>query len=73
MTACYGVPVRYSLDPAVEAEEVRLDLKQTRVDGRAEIDTGDGFVDSVRFRGGCSDYRHFELEETGEIAHHLQQ
>ena len=64
----YGVPVRYSLDPAVEAERVRLDLKQTRVDGRAEIDTGDGFVNSVRLRGGWSDYRHFEVEETGEIA-----
>ncbi|MGZ8346168.1 MAG: TonB-dependent receptor [Allosphingosinicella sp.] len=64
----YGVPVRYSLEPAAEAEQVRLDLKQTRVDARAEIDTGDGFIDSLRFRGGYSDYRHFELEETGEIA-----
>jgi iron complex outermembrane receptor protein len=64
----YGVPVRFSLDPAVEAEEVRLDLRQTRIDGRAEIDTGDGFVDSVRLRGAHSDYRHFEVEETGEIA-----
>ena len=64
----YGVPVRYSLDPAVEAEEVRLDLRQTRIDGRAEIDSGDGFVDSVRIRGAHSDYRHFELEESGEIA-----
>jgi iron complex outermembrane receptor protein len=63
----YGVPVRFSLDPAVEAEEVRLDLRQTRIDGRAEIDTGDGFVDSVRLRGAHSDYRHFELEESGEI------
>ena len=63
----YGVPVRYSLDPAVEAEEVRLDLRQTRIDGRAEIDTGDGFVDSLRLRGAHSNYRHFELEETGEI------
>ncbi len=64
----YGVPVRFSLDPAIEAEEVRLDVRQTRIDGRAEIDTGGGFVDSVRLRGAHSDYRHFELEETGEIA-----
>ena len=63
----YGVPVRYSLDPAIEAEEVRLDIKQTRVDARAEIDTGHGFIDSLRLRGGHSDYRHFELEDTGEI------
>jgi iron complex outermembrane recepter protein len=64
----YGVPVRFSLDPEIEAEEVRLDLRQTRIDGRAEIDTGDGFIDSIRIRGGHSDYRHFEVEETGEIA-----
>ena len=35
----YGVPVRYSLDPAVEAEEVRIDVRQTRIDGRAEFDS----------------------------------
>jgi iron complex outermembrane receptor protein len=63
----YGVPVRYSLDPAVEAEEVRLDIKQTRIDGRAEIDAGSGWIDMIRLRGGWSNYRHFELEETGEI------
>jgi len=64
----YGVPIRYSLDPAIEAEAPRLDLGQTRVDARAEIDTGSGFIDSVRFRGGHSDYRHFELEQNGDIA-----
>ena len=64
----YGVPIRYSLDPAMEAEAPRIDVRQMRYDARAEIDTGDGFLDSVRFRGGHSDYRHFEIEETGEIA-----
>ena len=63
----YGIPVRYSLDPAEEAEAVRLDIRQTRVDGRAEIDLGDGFLDSLRLRGGYADYEHDELEETGEI------
>lgn len=64
----YGIPIRYSLDPAVEAEAPTLDIRQTRVDGRAEIDAGDGFLDVIRFRGGYSDYRHFEIEDTGEIA-----
>ena len=64
----YGVPIRFSLDPGAEAEAPRIDVRQWRQDVRAEIDTGDGFLDSVRFRGGHSDYRHFELEETGEIA-----
>ena len=47
--------------------------RQTRVDGRAEIDAGGGFVDSVRFRGGYSDYRHYELEDTGDDRHDLPQ
>ncbi|HEX8468240.1 MAG TPA: TonB-dependent receptor [Allosphingosinicella sp.] len=63
----YGVPVRFSLEPGVEAEAPRIDVRQNRADARAEIDTGAGFVDSVRFRAGYSDYRHDELEETGDI------
>ena len=63
----YGVPIRYSLDPAVEAEAPRIDVAQTRVDGRAEIDAGSGFIDSLRLRAGYSDYRHFELEEDGAV------
>jgi iron complex outermembrane receptor protein len=63
----YGIPIRFSLDPAVEAEEVRIDLKQTRFDGRAEIDTGSGFIDSVRLRGGYSDYQHSEIDDTGAV------
>lgn len=63
----YGVPIRFSLDPAAPAEAPRIDIAQTRIDGRAEIDTGSGFVDSVRLRGGWSHYRHFELEANGAI------
>jgi iron complex outermembrane receptor protein len=63
----YGVPVRFSLEPGAEAEAPRIDVHQTRADARAEVDTGAGFVDSIRFRGGYSDYRHDELEETGDI------
>ena len=64
----YGIPIRYSLDPAGEAEAPRIDVAQTRADVRAEFDLGDGFIESVRLRGGWSDYRHFELEESGEVA-----
>jgi iron complex outermembrane receptor protein len=64
----YGVPVRYSLDPSVEAERVRLDVKQTRADVRAEVETGDGFIERLRFRAGAADYEHHEVEESGEIA-----
>lgn len=63
----YAIPIRYSLEPGGEAEQVRIDLKQTRVDGRAEIDTGSGFIDSVRMRGGYSDYQHSELDDAGDV------
>ena len=68
----YGVPIRFSLDPAAPAEAQRIDIAQTRIDGRAEIDTGSGFVDSVRFRGGWSHYRHFARRNniTGRCARH---
>ncbi len=64
----YGIPVRYSLDPAVEAEQVRIDAKQTRVDARAEVNTGGGVLDKIRFRGSFADYAHNEIEEDGAIA-----
>jgi iron complex outermembrane receptor protein len=67
LDSLYGIPIRFSLDPAVEAEAPRIDLKQTRVDGRAEFDLGSGFLDLVRMRGGYSDYRHSELDETGAV------
>jgi iron complex outermembrane receptor protein len=63
----YGVPVRPSFEPGEEAEAPRIDVRQWRGDARAELDLGTGFVDSARFRAGYSDYRHDELEESGEI------
>ncbi len=63
----YGVPIRYSLDPAIEAESVRLDVKQTRVDVRGEVNPESGFIQAIRFRGGYADYRHNELEVDGAI------
>src|SRR5918995_2820006 len=63
----YQVPIRYSLDPAVEPEAPTIDQKQTRYDFRAEIPV-QGFLSHVRVRGGYANYRHFELEDTGEIA-----
>lgn len=66
-TTRYGIPVRYSLDPGVAAERVSIDLEQTRVDGRAEIDTAGRFIDSIRLRGGYSDYQHSEIDEDGAV------
>jgi iron complex outermembrane receptor protein len=63
----YGVPPRYSLDPNVVAEEVRLQVRQTRVDGRAEVNVGGALLDKIRFRGSFADYKHSEIDPTGAI------
>ncbi|MFL6768931.1 MAG: TonB-dependent receptor [Sphingomicrobium sp.] len=65
--ALYGVPIRFSLDPEIEAEAPTIDVKQTRYDARAEIPLS-GFFSQVRLRGGYATYRHNEIEDTGEIA-----
>jgi iron complex outermembrane receptor protein len=64
----YGVPIRFSLDPEVEAEAPTLDVRQYRADVRGEIRVPTGFLDRIQFRAGYGDYRHFEIEDTGEIA-----
>lgn len=63
----FGVPVRYATELGQEQEAPRLDVKQDRVDLRGEVETGGGFLDRIRVRAGYADYRHFELEDTGEI------
>ncbi|GAA4764748.1 TonB-dependent receptor [Stakelama sediminis] len=63
----YGVPIRFATEPGQEQEAPRLSLLQNRIDFRAEVDAGGGALDQIRFRYGYADYRHFELEESGEI------
>ncbi len=63
----YGVPIRFSLDPAVEAEQVRLKVKQDRVDLRAELNIGGNILDTIRFRTAFADYRHAEIDDTGAV------
>ena len=65
-TAYYGVPIRYSLDPEVEAEATHIDVHQTRYDARAEIPLN-GIFRQVRLRGGYSNYRHAEIAADGAI------
>ena len=60
----YGVPARYDLTTG-EGEMPRLDVHQTRVDARTELDLGDGFFKQLRGRFGFADYKHAELEEDG--------
>jgi len=64
----YGVPVRYATAVGQEQEAPRLDIVQNRVDLRGEVRTGGGFLDRIRVRAGQAKYRHFEVEEDGEVA-----
>jgi iron complex outermembrane receptor protein len=63
----YGVPIRYATMPGQEQEAPRIDLHQDRIDLRAEVDTGGGFLDRIRLRAGFADYTHSELEPSGEV------
>jgi iron complex outermembrane receptor protein len=65
-TANYGVPVRYSLDPAVAAETTHIDVEQMRYDGRAEFGLPGPFS-RVKLRGAWSDYHHDEVEDDGTV------
>lgn len=64
----YGVPIRYATQVGQEQEGPRLDIVQNRVDLRADVETGGGFLERIRVRAGHASYRHFEVEESGEIA-----
>lgn len=48
-------------------ENVTIAMRQTRADLRGEIALGGGFLEQLRLRGGIADYRHDEIEESGEI------
>lgn len=63
----YGVPIRYALTSEAPAEAVRLDVAQTRVDVRGELNIANGAWQALRLRGGYADYRHFELDAEGAI------
>jgi iron complex outermembrane receptor protein len=65
-TANYGVPIRYSFDPATEAEVTHIDVRQMRYDGRAEI-TLAGPFSQLKLRGAYADYHHDEVDEDGSI------
>ena len=63
----YGVPVRFSLDPEVEAEAPTIDGRQTRADARVNIPLGVGAFKLFEFRGGIGRYHHDEIEEDGSV------
>ena len=64
--ARYGVPIRFSLDPAVVPEAPTIDAHQDRGDARVNVPIG-GFFRIFEFRGGISKYHHAELDREGVV------
>lgn len=81
MESRYGVPNRLEIghddhdheehegehEGEHEHGDIRLDMRQTRVDFRVDLGLGGGFLERLRLRGGWADYVHDEIEGTGEI------
>lgn len=63
----YGVPVRFATEPGQAQEAPRLSVAQDRFDARAEWQPGGGLIDKISFRGAYAKYRHYELDENGDI------
>lgn len=63
----YGLPTRFSFDPANPVPDTIIDLDQQRVDVRFDID-GSGLLQSVRGRFGWADYKHNEVVVGGPVS-----
>jgi iron complex outermembrane recepter protein len=64
----YGLPTRFSFDPAAPVPNTLIDLQQTRVDFGSEIGLQGDWVEALRFRFGWADYSHDEVLDTGELS-----
>lgn len=78
----YGLPIRYETHEDHEdedheeegehehgAEEVKIQMKQTRADMRAQVNVSGGLLDQIRLRAGWADYEHAEMSLDGEDVH----
>ncbi len=54
--------------PGAEEGDIRLDVKQYRYDSLFEFNNLTDAIESVSLRSTFNNYRHFEIEESGEIA-----
>lgn len=63
----YGVPIRFATEHGQEQHAPTIQIKQDRIDARAEVVLGEGLLEKLAFRYAFADYRHFELEEDGAV------
>lgn len=63
----YGVPIRLATLPEQEQHAPTIEIKQDRLDAKAEVMLGTGLLEKLSFRYAFADYQQFELEEDGTI------
>ncbi len=54
--------------PGAEEGDIRIDLKQYRYDMLAELYNPFNNIEKISLRSAYNNYRHFEIEEDGEVA-----
>ena len=54
--------------PGAEEGDIRIDLKQYRYDMLAELYNPFSSIEKISLRSTYNNYRHFEIEESGEVA-----
>lgn len=59
----YGVPIRFATLPDQGQHAPIIQVKQDRLDLRAEVNLGEGFLNKLSFRYAYADYRHDELDD----------
>ncbi len=64
----YGIPVRFATSPGDGQENPTIQIKQDRIDARAELMLGEGLLEKLALRYAYADYRHSEIEEDGTVA-----
>ncbi len=65
----YGIPgPEAEFDATTGFEGPRIDLRQVRGDIKGKLALSDGLFEAVNIRAGYADYKHSELEPSGDIA-----
>lgn len=64
----YGIPVRFATTYGAGQEAPTIQIKQDRIDARAEVTLGKGLLEKLALRYAYADYRHSEIEEDGTAA-----
>lgn len=63
----YGVPVRFATEPGQGQEAPQIQLRQDRIDARAELIPNGKVIEKIAFRFAYGDYVHSEVEPDGTV------